>query len=116
MKKWLLMLAAAIFLGSASIAYAASAQTGNIYISPDEIVSGNLFVAGEILTIDGSVSGDVIAAAQKIIISGRVDGDIIAVAQEIIINGDVGGNVRIAGSTLQINGYIVIFRELKECL
>ncbi len=106
MKKWLLMLAAAIFLGSASIAYAASAQTGNIYISPDEIVSGNLFVAGEILTIDGSVSGDVIAAAQKIIISGRVDGDIIAVAQEIIINGDVGGNVRIAGSTLQINGNV----------
>lgn len=69
-------------------------------------MGGNLYAAGQTVTIDGTVSGDVIAAAQTININGRVEGDIIVAAQDVTINGEVGGNVRIAGNSLTINGTV----------
>jgi cytoskeletal protein CcmA (bactofilin family) len=86
---------------------ATGAKTGdNIYVAKDEVMSGNLYAAGQTVTIDGVVGGDVIAAAQTININGRVEGDIIAVAQDVTINGEVGGNVRIAGNSLTVNGTV----------
>lgn len=86
---------------------AAETKSGNsIYVAKDEIVTGNLYAAGQTITIDGVVSGDIIAAGQTIKINGRIEGDVIAAAQDIIINGEVGGNVRIAGSSLAINGAV----------
>lgn len=106
MKKWLFLLAVAFLLLDPALALAASTQTGNIYIGPDEIVSGNLYVAGESVIVEGTISGDLIAAAQKISVKGRIDGDVIAAAQEIVIDGDIGGNLRIAGSYLVVNGSV----------
>jgi len=84
---------------------ATGAKTGNsVYVTKDEIISGNLYAAGENVTIDGSVSGDLIAVAQTITVNGRIEGDIIAAGQDVIINGEVGGNIRIAGNSLMING------------
>lgn len=86
---------------------AADTKTGNsVYVAKDEIISGNLYAAGETITIDGTVSGDLIAVAQTITVNGRVEGDIIAGGQDIVVNGAVGGNVRIAGNSLTINGTV----------
>jgi cytoskeletal protein CcmA (bactofilin family) len=86
---------------------AASTKTGNaVYVSKDEIVSGNLYAAGQTVTIDGTISGDLMAVAQTITVNGQVEGDIIGLAQNITINGNVGGNVRIAGSGLTINSTV----------
>ncbi|MFA5184710.1 MAG: hypothetical protein WC456_04280 [Patescibacteria group bacterium] len=88
-------------------AWAADAKAGNsVYIAKEEIVSGNLYVAGETVTIDGAIGGDLIVAAQTIMVNGRVEGDIIAAGQNITVNGGVGGNVRIAGNLLTINGVV----------
>jgi cytoskeletal protein CcmA (bactofilin family) len=88
-----------------TVARAASTKTGNsVYVSKSEIINGNLFAAGQTVTVDGTVSGDLITAAQTINVNGQIGGDIIGVAQNIIINGNVGGNIRIAGSSLTING------------
>ena len=88
-----------------AVARAASTKTGNaVYVSKNEIINGNLFAAGQTVTVDGTVSGDLITAAQTIDVNGQIGGDIIGVAQNIIINGNVGGNIRIAGSSLTING------------
>jgi cytoskeletal protein CcmA (bactofilin family) len=88
-------------------AQAADTKTGNsVYVAKGEIISGNLYVAGETVTVDGAVGGDLIAVAQTITVNGRVEGDIIAAAQDIVINGEVGGNVRIAGNSLTINGTV----------
>ncbi len=97
------LLAALLFIPLGSVV-AAAAETGNVYVGRDEIMSGNLYIAGESVTIDGTISGDLIAAARSIRVSGRIEGDIIAAAQEIIIDGDVGGNIRVAGNSLVING------------
>ncbi len=79
---------------------------GSIYVAADEIVSGNLFAAGQTITIDGTISGDLIAAAQTINVNGRVEGDIIAAAQTINVNGEVGGNIRVAGNSIILNGAV----------
>ncbi len=78
----------------------------SVYIPKDEIVTGNLYVTANTLTIDGNVSGDLITAAQIITVNGRIEGDIIAIAQNITINGEVGGNIRVAGTTINLNGSV----------
>lgn len=88
-------------------AQALDTKTGNsIYVPKDEIINGNLYAAGDTITINGSVSGDLIVIAQTISINGRIEGDIIAVAQNITVNGEVGGNVRVAGEAININGSV----------
>lgn len=100
-----------LFLGIILIPFGAAkamdTKAGNsVYISKDEIVSGNLFAAGQTITVDGTISGDLIAAAQTINVNGRVEGDIIAAGQDINVNGDVGGNIRVAGSSINLNGSV----------
>jgi len=104
-KKIIIALTLALLLVPFLAIKASGTKTGDsVYIAKDEIVSGNLYVAGKTITVDGVVSGDLIAAAQTIIVNGQVDGDIIAVAQDININGNSGGNIRVAGSSVIING------------
>ncbi len=89
-------------------AHAQETKTGDsIYIPKDEIVSGNLYAAGNVITVDGNISGDLIAIAQMITVNGRVDGDIIAAGQNLTVNGEVGGNIRVAGTTITLNGPVV---------
>ena len=102
-----ILLGLALFLLPFTAVKAASTKAGdNIYVSKDEIVNGNLYAAGQSITIDGNISGDLIAAAQTINVNGRIEGDIIAASQSITINGEVGGNVRVAGNSLSINGTV----------
>lgn len=80
-------------------------KTGNsVYVSKDEIISGNLYAAGNTISVEGLINGDLIAIAQTVNVNGRVEGDIIVAAQNITINGEVGGNIRVAGSAINING------------
>ena len=100
-----ILLFLALILLPLGVAKALDTKTGNsIYVTKDEIVSGNFYAAGNNITIDGTVSGDLIAAAQTITVNGRVEGDIIVAAQDININGEVGGNVRVAGTSISLNG------------
>ncbi len=102
-----ILLFLALILLPLGAAKAFDTKTGNsIYIAKDQIVSGNLYAAGNTITIDGNVSGDLIAAAQTINVNGRIDGDIIAAAQTINVNGAVGGNIRVAGSAIDLNGAV----------
>ncbi len=102
----ILLLLALILLPLGAVK-AMDTKTGNsIYVAKDEIVTGNLYAAGNTITIDGTVSGDLIAAAQTINVNGRVEGDIIAAAQTINVNGEVGGNVRVAGNAITLNGAV----------
>jgi len=102
-----IVLILAILIIPSEVLLAAETKSGDsVYIAKDEIVVGNLYAAGQTITVDGLVSGDIIAVAQTIKINGRVEGDIIVIAQDLVINGEVGGNVRIAGSSLALNGTV----------
>lgn len=105
-KKLWLSLLLALCLAPFSLTAAAGVKAGTIYVPKDEIISGNLYAAGETVTVDGSVSGDLIVAARSVHVTGRVEGDIIAAGQEIVIDGAVGGNIRAAANSLTINGSV----------
>lgn len=90
-----------------SLARAADTRAGSyVYIAKDQIISGDLFAAGQSITIDGTISGDLITAAQDITVNGSVGGDIIGLGENITINGTVGGNIRVAGVNLALNSAI----------
>ncbi|MFZ4632074.1 MAG: hypothetical protein ACOYL8_02605 [Patescibacteria group bacterium] len=102
-----ILLFLALILIPIGSARAMDAKTGDsIYVSKDEIVSGNLYAAGNTVTVEGVISGDLITVAQTINVNGRIEGDIIAIAQNITINGEIGGNIRVAGSIININGSV----------
>jgi len=87
------------------IAHAADTKAGDsVYVSKEEIVSGNLYAAGNSITIDGTINGDLIAVAQTVTVNGRVEGDIIVAAQNITVNGEVNGNIRVVGTAVTLNG------------
>ena len=100
------LILAFLFL-SGHIASAAGLEAGNnVYVSKDQIISGNFFATGDTITIDGTISGDLISAAKTINVNGRVDGDIISVAQNINVTGEVGGNIRAVANSINLNGSV----------
>ncbi|MHB8903531.1 MAG: bactofilin family protein [Patescibacteria group bacterium] len=97
----------ALLILPTGIAYAANLEAGNnVYVTKDQIISGNFFATGDTITVDGTINGDLISAAKTINVNGRVDGDIISIAQNINVNGEVGGNIRVAANSLTLNGTV----------
>ena len=56
--------------------------------------------------MSGAIDGDVYAAGQSVTISGEVTGDVIVAAQTITITGTVDGDVRLAGQDVSITGEV----------
>lgn len=78
----------------------------NIFINQGEEIQGNLYAAGNSISVDGTVKGDLICGAQTLNVNGKIEGDIICGAQTININGEVGGSIRTAGNTININNKV----------
>lgn len=88
-------------------ANAFSAKTGSsVYVPKEDIIEGNLYAAGQNITVEGKVKGDVFCAGQTVNIRGSVDGDVICAGQTISIDANIGGNLRVAGSSIDIAGNI----------
>ena len=92
-----------LILPLAAKAFAVKADN-SVYVAQDEVIEGNLYAVGNIITVDGAVIGDVICAGQTININGKVEGDVICAGQTLNILGQVNGSVRTAGNSVNING------------
>lgn len=77
-----------------------------VTIPENEVINEDLFVWGQIITIDGKVNGDLFFLARDITINGEVAGDVIGMAQTVTINGTILDDVRTGGQFLNINGEI----------
>ncbi len=109
MKKllWALLLTLPFVMAAPVAAHAFSVKAVDNYtLASTETSEGNLYVAGNMVKIDGHVTGDVIAAGQNITIEGVVDGDVIGFAQAITVNGEVKGSVRVFGQNINLNGTV----------
>jgi cytoskeletal protein CcmA (bactofilin family) len=71
-----------------------------VVIGRDEIISDDLYVAANTVTIDGTVKGDVVAFASQIIVNGTIEGDLLAAGQGVLLNGRVGDDMRVAGQAI----------------
>jgi|SaaInl7_200m_RNA_FD_contig_81_517429_length_1978_multi_4_in_0_out_0_2 cytoskeletal protein CcmA (bactofilin family) len=77
-----------------------------------ETVDDDLFIAGDIITIDGTVNGDLFAFGQTVTINGTVNGSLVTTGQTIILNGEVKGSVYGGASAMTIGESAVIHRNL----
>jgi len=103
----LIIFAFVLFLALPLTAKAFEIKSGNtIYVAEEEIIKGNLYAGGNIITVDGTIEGDVICGGQTININGTVEGDVICGGQTININGTVNGNIRVAGNSINLNGRV----------
>jgi len=103
----LILLVLLLLFFSTTMALAFETRRGNmIKISGNEVIEGDLFIAGETIIMEGIINGDLIAAGQNIMVNGIVNGSIIAAAETININGEITRAVRIAGNNLFVNGKI----------
>ncbi len=88
-------------------ASAAEFRADETYALPKvETVSGNLYVAGGNLAIDGTVNGDLAAAGGNVIISGTVTKDALVAGGNVTISGTIGEDLRVVGGNVIISGTV----------
>jgi hypothetical protein len=75
-------------------------------VQPGEAISGDKWMAGQIVKNDGTIKGDMVCWGQTISSTGPVEGDIIGAGQNISVTGKVTGNVRAAGATIDLRGEV----------
>jgi cytoskeletal protein CcmA (bactofilin family) len=110
MKRFLLIALVACGL-MLSIAGVASAQwetrTGDtIVVSTDEVISGDLWCAGQKVMIDGTVNGDLLVLANDLVINGKVNGDITGLSGKVAILGQVDGDIRVKADSIKVSGLV----------
>jgi len=106
-------IAPVLLLGSLLVVSAPVAHAGNVvhgnpnYTLPaSQTVNTDLFVAGDIIRIDGTVNGDLFIWGGRAEVNGHVTGDVFTFCQGAQINGHVDGNVRDWSQSLTINGTV----------
>jgi len=84
---------------------AADIRSGDtVTVASGEVIDEDLYIAGNIIIVDGTINGDLLAAGGTITINGTVNGSVMAAGQTININGEITHAVRAAGATLNISG------------
>ncbi len=78
----------------------------NINIGSDEVIDGDLYLAGQTIIVNGTVNGDVWAVGRTITIDGVVTGGVLAGAETVTISGNVGRAVRVGCKSLLVSGSI----------
>ena len=107
-RRRLLVAVARLLVLSIPIAAAARlTQSDLVLVRADDVVTEDLYAAGNRITIEGRIEGDLIAAAfEEVVISGEVTGDVTVVAGRVTITGTVGGSVRVAAGRVEVGGSI----------
>jgi cytoskeletal protein CcmA (bactofilin family) len=86
---------------------AAEFRTGDSPGVPaNETVTGDLYLFGGDVDIDGTVRGDVIASSGSLTLTGAIEGSLSAVAGDMNIDGTVERSLRVAGGDVSITGEV----------
>lgn len=105
---------AVILLGAAALvtlmpvpAHAQRVQSNVVLVRADDVITEDLYAAGNTIIVSGVIQGDLVAVAfDSIRIDGVVEGDVIAVSNQVEITGRVDGAVRIGARALVVEGDI----------
>ncbi len=107
MKKLLLIAFVCLLLvpTSALAATFQAPQSGTATIGNHETIK-NAYLAGNIISVNGTVSGDLVAAGNTITVSGEVIDNVNIAGNSITLNGKVGKSIRVAGANIVINNNV----------
>ena len=88
-------------------ALAERTQSDLVLIREDDVVTEDLYAAGDIVLIQGVIEGDLVAAAfTEVRIEGEVQGSVLALTSNLVVDGIVGGSVRAVAPNVSIGGTI----------
>lgn len=109
----LLLAGALVALVGSSVALAQETRLGGkiraggqVVVSADEVVPGNLYASAGQVRIEGTVEGDLIATAGQVTVHGEVGGDVLAGSGNVDISGRVGGDVRAGAGQVTVGGSV----------
>jgi cytoskeletal protein CcmA (bactofilin family) len=89
------------------------ARSGDVVsVAAGETVTGDLYLAGNQMLIEGTVDGDVVAAGRTFTVNGVITGDLIVGAQTVTVNGTVGESVRSAAYSLVLTDNAAVTGDL----
>jgi len=77
-----------------------------------EIIDDDLFIAGDIVEINGTVNGDVFASGSIVKVNGTINGSLASGAQTILVNGKVTGSVYAGSMTITLGPETEIGRNM----
>jgi len=87
----LVLLASLVFVPTA---YAFDGREGqSITIGKDEVITEDLYLTAQIVTVDGTIQGDLMIAAEDVTINGTVEGDLWVGGRSLTLNGSVGDDL-----------------------
>lgn len=100
-----IFLVAFLFVGL--IPFSSEARTvvrsGNtISIGQDQVIEGDFYTAGNIVTISGQVQEDLLVAGTEVNVNGQIGADVLVLGANVDINGTVGDDLRILGGNIII--------------
>src|SRR3990170_3211441 len=82
-------------------------QSDFVLIRAEDVVTEDLYAAGNRVEIDGRVEGDLVAVAfEEVRVAGEVTGSVMALASRVVIAGHVGGSVRAAAVRIEGGGEV----------
>lgn len=74
----------------------------NAVVEADEVIDDDLFMAGNLVEMNGTVTGDLWATGSEVTVNGQVEGSVFIAGQTLAVNGPVGGSVYSAGYALNL--------------
>jgi len=101
----ILIVAVALIVSFWSGAFRSSNHSadGDVNISPDSNLSGDLITAGSNVNVQAQIQGDVAVAGSNVTIGQAVQGYVLAAGSNVNINGTVGNDLWAAGSNVSVN-------------
>lgn len=82
-------------------------QSDFVLVREDEVISEDLYAAGDLIVIAGEIEGDLVASAfTEVRIEGVIHGSVFAVSSKVVIDGVVDGSVRVFGGDVEVNGTV----------
>ena len=103
-----LFLAVAAFVSALPLpALAQRVQSNVVLVREDDVVTEDLYAAGNTIVVSGVIEGDLVAVAfDSIRIDGVVEGDVIALSSRVEVTGRIDGALRVGAVTANIDGDI----------
>lgn len=81
-------------------------------VGKEEVINDDLFIASDLVEINGTINGNVFAAGGRVEINGTVNGSVFAGAQTILINGTIDGSLYAGSSTMSLESNAAVSRNL----
>lgn len=99
------MILLVLLLLAPSSVWAAAVTTGDaLTIGAGEVVEDDVYLFGDVVTINGLVKGDAIVFCREAIIDGTIEGSLLVFAETIRIDGEILGTARGGANSIFFSG------------